>query len=116
MDGQTRFFSLKREGFNFYYLKICQNSKQVYLVKEIQCRCLQIPSSIWQWTIGLKSQTIQDKDAQDTSNKQQATSMLGGGVRCHGGRAHKMHQSFRCDIDKPPTKDKNAKQGFDKYS
>ena len=49
-------------------------------------------------------------------HKQQATSMLGGGVRCHGGRAHKMHQSFRCDIDKPPTKDKNAKQGFDKYS
>ena len=45
----------------------------------------------------------------------QETSMLGGGVRCHGGRPHKMHQSFRCDIDKPPTKDKNAKQGFDKY-
>ena len=50
------------------------------------------------------------------TSKTQATSMLGGGVRCHGGRAHKMHQSFRCDIDKPPTKDKNAKQGFDKYS
>ena len=77
---------------------------------EIQCRCLQITSSIRQWTIELKSKTIQDKDAQDTSNK------LGGGVRCHGGCAHKMHQSLRCDVDKPPTKDKNAKQGFDKYS
>ena len=80
-----------------------------------QGNTVQMPSSsIRQLTIEAE---IPNNTRQGRSgHKQQATSMLGGGVRCHGGLAHKMHQSFRCDIDKPPTKDKNAKQGFDKYS
>ena len=82
-----------------------------------QGNTVQMPSSsIRQLTIEAE---IPNNTRQGRSgHKQQATSILSGagGVRCHGGRAHKMHQSFRCDIDKPPTKDKNAKQGFDKYS
>ena len=73
-------------------------------------------STIDNWSWNPKQEQEQETRQGRPGHKQQATSMLGGGVRCHGGLTHKMHQSFRCDIDKPPTKDKNAKQGLDKYS
>ena len=57
-----------------------------------------------------------------SEHKQQATSILGGGVRCHGGRAHKMQQASAVTLTNHPPRTRmpnkaltNTVNYFDKY-